>query len=168
MKPDAIHVQVSLLGEKKPANLRISPDATIAELLVEAAKGLGASLLPNADRPLDRLHNVGKHDVVGPPLADLEETVGQVLDGEGATHDFALELVRAIRVNTRWAVASAAEMSPRNILGLPGIDLKPEEYTLYRPNSSEPLPLDAEVAVARGDVFEAQRDGRYGGSSRGA
>jgi hypothetical protein len=79
-----------------------------------------------------------------------------------ATRDFGIELTLAIRVNTRWDVATSESMTPREILALPQIALDFQQYTLYLPGSAEPLPLDAPVAITRGEVFEAQRDGKYG------
>lgn len=76
---------------------------------------------------------------------------------------FGIELVLAFRVNVRWAVAPAPQMTPRQILALPAINLPYEQYTLYLPGSSDPLPLDTPITITRGEALEAQRDGKYGG-----
>ncbi len=59
-------------------------------------------------------------------------------------------------------MATAKEMTPQEILALPGINLKYEEYTLYPPDSDVPLPLDTPICIKRGMEFEAQPDGKYG------
>lgn len=64
-------------------------------------------------------------------------------------------------VNTRWAIATAASMSPRQILELPGIELDYTQYTLYLPNSVDVLPLDTPIVLERGKAFEAQRHASY-------
>ena len=69
----------------------------------------------------------------------------------------------AFRVNIRWAVATAPQMTPKQILALPAINLPFEQYTLYLSGSSDPLPLDTPITIRRGEVLEAQRDGKYGG-----
>ena len=38
-----------------------------------------------------------------------------------------------------------------------------EEYSLYTPpESTQPLPPDSDIPLSRGELFEAQRDGKYG------
>lgn len=88
-------------------------------------------------------------------------TVGDFLSGEDKTHDFAIELVLAIEINTRWRAAPQKEMTPKAILALAGLPW--EQYSLYFPAESvEPLPPDTPVKLHRGQRFEAQRDGKYG------
>ena len=84
------------------------------------------------------------------------------MKGKGTTKDFGIELVLAFRVNTRWAVATSSDMTPKQILALPGIGLDYQQYTLYLPGSSDPLPLDKPIHLERGAALEAQRDGKYG------
>ncbi len=159
-----IRVTVSLIDRlQETAEFELPSAAPLLEVLQEGAKRLGKTLLPNSEQPLDRLHNIPKHDNVGPPIDDLNQVLGDYLRSKGTSRDFAVELVRAFRVNTRWAVAPKPELSPREILALPAINLDFQQYTLYFPGRSDPLPIDAPIPIERGMSFEAQRDGRYGG-----
>ena len=121
-----------------------------------------SSTLPTEDAPLDRLHNIVKHDQVGPAIENLDQAVGDFVERPGTSKDFGIELVLAFRVNTRWAVAPKPELSPREILALPPINLDYQQYSLYLPNSTTLLPLDTAIKIERGMAFEAQRDGKYG------
>jgi hypothetical protein len=133
------------------------------QVLRRGAEHLHIELLPpDSDQPLDRLHNIHDHAAVGPPITDLEQDLGHFVSHGDNTPDFGIELVRAFRVNTRWAVAPESDMSPRDILALPAIGLDHTQYTLYAIGSSDPLPLDTAVPITRGQAFEAQRDGKYG------
>lgn len=134
--------------------------APLLEVLTTGAQQAKIILLPNATEPLDQLHNLGSHGEVGLAIDDLQEPLGEYLKRQHTTRDFGIELRRVFRVNNRFAVAGEPMLSPRQILTLVG--LKVEEYSLYRANSADLLALDVAVAVNRGDVFEAQRDGRYG------
>lgn len=136
--------------------------AQLLEVLQEGAELARETLLPTKDCPLDRLHNVSKQGDIGPAIEDREMAVGEFIRQPGTTKDFGIELVLAFRVNTRWAIALKSELSPREILALPAINLDYQQYSLYLPNSTEVLPLDTPVKIERGLAFEAQRDGRYG------
>jgi hypothetical protein len=167
MQGHEIRVTVSLanlLSEKTEFELPFA--APLLEVLQEGATKLNKTLLPNSEQPLDRLHNVLRHDQIGPPIDNLEQALGDYLRGKDTSRDFAIELVRAFRVNTRWAVAPKEQMSPREILALPAINLDFQQYTLYLPGKSDPLPLDTPIPIERGMAFEAQRDGRYGAVQR--
>jgi hypothetical protein len=134
--------------------------STLLEVLEKSAKELGVQLLPNSDKPLDRLHGIYAHERVGESL-DLEITLAQFLEVKPMTHLFGVELVRAIRVNTRWLIAPEERMTPKSILALAGLSW--EEYSLYTPpESTQPLPPDSDIPLSRGELFEAQRDGKYG------
>ncbi len=56
-------------------------------------------------------------------------------------------------------------MTPKQILALPGVGLDYQQYTLYLPGSSDPLPLDKPIHLKRGEALEAERHhaGRAGG-----
>lgn len=161
-KSKEIEVSVERLGdpEHRRQHFRIPSDEPLLAVLDEGARLLGEVLLPSPDRTLDRLRGVYRDDKIGEPL-DLEETLGEFLDRHPVTHHFAVELVLAIRVNTQWRVAPETEMSPKAILGLFGLSW--EQYTLYKPDETEPLPLDTPLHLERGECFEAQKDGKYGG-----
>ena len=158
-----IKVSVRLLGSSETADCRLPQTATLLELLQRGAEKLGQELLPSQDHPFDLLHNVLRHEEVGPPIANLDQELEDFLKEHGTTHDFAIELVLSFHVNTRWAIAPKSLLTPREILALNGINLDPTEYTLYLPGSSDPLPIDTPITITRGMLIEAQRDGKYGG-----
>jgi hypothetical protein len=139
---------------------KVSRHATLLHMMAEATRLAGLSLLPPEGRPFDKLYR-GDDTSTG-AIEDLDEPVGECIrEAVGHPH-FLIELARAFRVNNRWAVAPARDMTPRAILALPEINLDYQEFTLYPPDSDDPLPLDTPVCVKRGTDFEAQRDGKYG------
>jgi hypothetical protein len=141
-------------------HFRMPREATLLEVLDRGAQELGERLLPKPEQPLDRLRGVYKDHQAGEPL-NLELTLGEFLREEPRTHHFAVELVLAIQINTRWRIAPENEMTPKEILTL--ADLPWQEYSLYFPcDSVDPLPPDTPVKLHRGERFEAQRDGKYG------
>jgi len=141
-------------------HIHTSRDVQLLHVLDEGARKLGVKLLPDGAHPLDHLRGVYPGHETGKPLS-LEQTLGEFLKQQPVTHHFAVELVLAIQVNTRWRIAPEHEMSPKAILTLAG--LKPDEYSLYHPvDAKEPLPPDVPVKLHRGERFEAQRDGKYG------
>ena len=160
--PHEVIVVVNIHDEERrlTQEFKVSKHASVLDMMREAVRLAGEGLLPPGDRPFDRLY-LGVDTSTG-PIEDLEKTVSQVVrDCVGHPH-FLLELARTFRVNVRWAVATAKEMTPREILALPDINLKYEEFTLYPPDSDDPLPLDTPICIKRGMEFEAQRDGKYG------
>lgn len=163
-RPHEVTVTVRVLPTGTPVKFKVAETASLLQLTKEGAQQLGVTLLPPAPQPpLDRLHNLGKHDQPGPAIEDLQQPVGEYLKQKETTKDFGIELVLAFRVNTRWAVAPQSPMTPREVLALPAINLDHTQYTLYPPGSATPLPLDTPVTIERGMAFEAQRDGKYGG-----
>ena len=165
MKPQEHEVTVTacLLPDRTDENAFKLPESDpLVEIMRRWASATNHPLLPNPESPLDRLHNIVKHDEVGPAIEDLQQATGEFVKAPHTSHDFGVELVRAFRVNTRWWVAPKENMTPHQILDLVGLDYR--EYTLYRDQSADPLPLDTPCSINRGDVFEAQRDGKYGSS----
>ena len=157
-----IEVSAELYGdaEHRRHHFRVTKDTTLLGVLDEGARKLDVKLLPDPRGPLDQLRAVYHNHEVGRPL-NLVLTVAEFLKEPPATHHFAVELVLAIQINTRWRIAPEKEMTPKAILVLAG--LNPDEYSLYFPaDSKEPLPPDTPVGLARGQRFEAQRDGKYG------
>ena len=141
-------------------HLRMPREATLLEVLDKGARELGEHLLPSPEEPLDKLHGVYKDHQFGEPL-NLDLTLGEFLNEEPRTHHFAVELVLAIQINTRWRIAPEKEMTPKDILALAGLPW--QEYSLYYPcDSVDPLAPDTPVKLHRGQRFEAQRDGKYG------
>jgi len=159
-------VEVLHHPDHEPRRLQVKRDATLLEVLDEAARKLDVKLLPTPHTPLDHLRGVYGDHRVGEPL-DLNLTVEEFLGQEPRTHHLAIELVLAIEINTRWRVAPEKEMTPKAILALAGLPW--EQYSLYYPaDSVEPLPPDTPVKLHRGQRFEAQRDGKYGAEASGA
>jgi hypothetical protein len=155
------HVSVKVIDEPARGQhpVELSSAALLLDVLLTGAELCKVELLPPGTEPWDKLENVDRHGhlVV---LPDLQETLDAFLRDDGHTHEFAIRLLRIFRVNTRWAIASKEDLTPREILAL--VNLKPEDYTLYPPGSDKLLPLDTPVRVHRGERFEAQRDGKYG------
>lgn len=139
---------------------RLPDNAPLLEVLQGGARRADVHLLPNCDDPLDQLRNYVRRRETGPRIDDLSQPLGDFLARDDTTHRFGIELVLAIRVNTRWAEAPKEQMTPREITELFNLDYT--QYTLYRPDSAEPLPLDEAICLERGMAFEAQADGRYG------
>jgi hypothetical protein len=160
-------ISVELFDDAKHLrkHLRVARTALLLEVLDEGARKLDVKLLPNPQQPLDLLRGVYRDHETGGPL-NLDLTLAEFLRREPVTHHFAVELVLAIQINTRWRVAPQQEMTPRTILELAG--LSPAEYSLYYPcDSVDPLPPDIPIKLHRGQRFEAQRDGKYGEEDSG-
>jgi hypothetical protein len=130
------------------------------------AAELGVELLPpGADaRPLDELRWLEGNGTYTPPIEDLDQTLWEFLRVHRGPRRFGIQLVTAFSVNTKWTIATARTMTPREILALPAISLPFQDYSLYRPGSEHELPLDEPIPMHRGDHFEAVRDGKYGAS----
>jgi len=168
MSADQDHKKTKLKTRIKPATafqeVEVDPSGTLLDVLKAGAAAGGQHVLPPEGEPLDRLHGLDQHGVVGLALP-LEEGIEEYLHRPHTSKEFEIELVLAIRVNARWAIASSEMMNPREILQLPAINLDPAAYSLYRLGGNEALPADIAIKLHRGDRFEAQRDGKYGGAS---
>jgi len=161
-----IRVEVLHHSDHEPRHLHVKPESTLLEVLDDAAQRLDVRLLPNPHIPLDQLRGIYEHYRVGEPL-DLNMTIEEFLRQSEPTHNFGIELVLAIEVNTRWRIAPEHEMTPKAILTL--ADLPWEQYSLYYPvDSVEPLPPDTPIKLHRGERLEAQRDGKYGAGASDA
>ncbi len=159
-KESEISVELFNEAEHHRKHFRAAKTALLLDVLDEGTRKLDVRLLPNPQQPLDVLRGVYRDHETGVPL-NLDLTLAEFLMQEPVTHHFAVELVLAIQINTRWRVAPQHEMTPRAILELAG--LSPTEYSLYYPcDSVEPLPPDTLIKLHRGQRFEAQRDGKYG------
>lgn len=164
-KEAEISVELFDDAEHQRKHFRVVKTALLLDVLDEGARKLDVKLLPNPQQPLDLLRGVYRDHETGVPL-NLDLTLAEFLMQEPVTHHFAVELVLAIQINTRWRVAPRQEMTPRAILELAG--LSPAEYSLYHPcDSVEPLPPDTPIKLHRGQRFEAQRDGKYGAEGGG-
>jgi hypothetical protein len=155
-------VSVQLYGdpEHHRKHFLVSHETVLLGVLDEGSRQLDVKLLPSAEHPLDVLRGVYSDQRTGAPL-NLDLTLAEFLREKPATFHFAVELVLAIQINTRWRVAPEQQMTPRAILLL--ASLSPDEYSLYFPCESKvPLPPDTPIHLHRGQRFEAQRDGKYG------
>lgn len=162
-KTKDVQISTRLLAEgAQEHKFKMEVDATLLGVLQEGVERAGEALLANEDEPLDLLRNLGKHDQPGEPIADLAQSLGEYLEDKDATKAFGIELVLAFQVNSRWAVATGPQMTPREILALPAINLEFQSYTLYARDSIDLLPLDMPVTITRGLRFDAQADGKYG------
>ena len=160
-----VSIELYNYAEHRRQHFRVAKTAILLDVLDEGARKLDVRLLPDSQKPLDLLRGVYRDHAAGTPL-NLDLTLGKFLNQEPVTHHFAVELVLAIQINTRWRVAPKEEMTPKAILEL--ADLPPAEYSLYFPcDSVAPLPPDTPVKLHRGQRFEAQRDGKYGQEGAG-
>ncbi|MFN0012141.1 MAG: hypothetical protein ACKVS8_10925 [Phycisphaerales bacterium] len=161
MASKEINVSTRILNPPSERHtFRAPPETSLLQVMQIGATSAAVDLLPPGDQPFDRLHALGNGNVPGPVIEDLQQSIGTYLSTRGREPDFGIELVPSIRVNARWAVATAATMTPRQILTL--FHLDSQDYSLYHERSAELLPIDTPVATSRGVAFEAQRDGKYG------
>jgi hypothetical protein len=143
-------------------DFHIGSDARLWDVMDKAAQLAGVALLPPKERPFDELHSMnGEH--VGPIIENLDQSLAEYMRHTGFKAHFAVKLALAFHVNTRWDVAPKKDLSPRDILALPRIHLDFTKFTLYRPESNDPLPLDTLIEIHRGLKLDAHSDGRYGG-----
>lgn len=91
-------------AEHRRQHFRAAKTAILLDVLDEGARKLHVRLLPDPQKPLDLLRGVYRDHTVGTPL-NLDLTLGEFLKQEPVTHHFAVELVLAIQINTRWRVA---------------------------------------------------------------
>lgn len=164
-----VPVEIRLLPDGAAARIHVHLSDSLLSMMRQGAADLQVGLLPpGADaRPLDLLRWHQPDGSYSPPIEDLDQALWTFLRAHRGPRRFGIELVRAFSVNTKWAVATAPTMSPREILALPAINLPFQEYSLYRPGGARELPLDDAIPITRGDHFEAVRDGKYGAAALG-
>lgn len=159
-----IPLKVHILPNGEFRTIKVRIDITVGELMAKIAKEFGKHLLPpHPLDPFDKIFCYGKHDEIIGPITDLSMTLGRVLLQYRCRRKFGLELVRSIKVNSTWKVAPKDIMTPSEILDLFGMDYT--QYTIYLPDSQDPLPLHIGLDIKRGDCFEAIKDGRYGSNN---
>lgn len=157
-----IPVKISLLPVGEFRVIRVPIDITIGELMAKIAKEFDKKLLPPAPlAPFDRIFSYDKQNNLIGPITDLSMPLVRALVQYHCKKKFSLELVRSIKVNSTWKVAPKDIMTPGEILDLFGMDYT--QYTIYLPDSQDPLPLHVGLNIERGDCFEAIKDGKYGG-----
>ncbi len=156
-----VPLKVHLLPEGEFRTIKVQIDITIGELMAKIAKEFGVKLLPPAPlAPFDKIFSYGKRNELVGPITDLSAPLGRILVQYHCKKKFALELVRSIKVNVSWKVAPKEIMTPSEILALFGMDYT--QFTIYLPDSQDPLPLHVGLHLKRGECFEAIKDGRYG------
>ena len=154
-----VRLSINIWPEGHPEHFHARLKDSLLEVMQDGAKALGVTLLPPGKaKPFDALRN-REHHHWSDPLVDLEEPLWMAL-ARGASRHFGLELKLAVKINTKWRIASAPDLTPRQLLNEFGFD--PTEFTLYRADSSTELPPDTPIHLTRGDQFEAQKNGRYG------
>jgi len=156
-----IALTVQELPDGKPKQFKAALTDTLREVFERAARELDKPLLPPAsDTPLDTLH-CREHRGGGwsAPLTGLERPLWLAL-AQGCTRHLGIDYKLVVKINTKWGVAPAANATPRSLLEAFGFS--PSEFSLYATDSAEPLPPDTPLSLHRGQVFEAQKDGRYG------
>lgn len=160
-----VTVTVRELPQGQRVELKVSLTDTLREIFELGAKALGKPLLPpQHSQPLDILRCRKRHTQDwSEPLTNLELPLWLALL-QGCTRRFGIEYVLAVKINTQWGVALASTMTPRELLTSFGFD--PAQFSLYKTDSAEPLPPDTPLSLNRGDMFEAQKDGRYGNISK--
>lgn len=165
-KAQHLKVQVGFreLPHGHEAKFKTSLTDTLLEVFAEGAQQLGKPLLPpGSNHPLDVLRCRERHgEGWSDPITGLERPLWLAL-AQGCSRHFGIEYVLAVKINTKWAIAPSSTMTPRELLTSFGFD--PSQFSLYKPDSTEPLPADTAISLHRGDMFEAQRDGRYGASA---
>ncbi len=161
-KSKEVKVTVSILPQGEVHEIELARSAALFDVLKVGVTIAGEKLLPNEEEPFDTLHNILDKDSVGEAIMDLQQPLGEYLKKPKTTKHFGIRLARAIRVNTLWKIAPEAQMTPLQILDLFNLDTS---YTLYRKNSSDPLPLNEAIEIKRGLELEAQKDGKYGGKA---
>lgn len=165
----AQHLKVQVGFRELPDGHEVKFKASLTDALLEvferAAHELGKPLLPPASKnPLDLLRCRARHgDGWSDPITGIERPLWLVLV-ESCSRHFGVEYVLAVKINTKWAVAPSEKMTPRELLTSFGFD--PSQFSLYKPDSTEPLPADTPITLHRGEKFEAQKDGRYGASAK--
>lgn len=132
---------------------------TLGEVFAKAAEVLKTPLLPPLpNQPLDVLRCQMQHKS-WEIITNLDEPLWIALI-RGCKRNFAIEYKLIVKINSQWGIAPSKNATPRELLTQFGMDA--QEFTLYPTDSSQEYPVDTPLNIKRGDMFEAQKDGRYG------
>ena len=165
LPPEVGRIRIRLGIRAWPDGKEHDLHARLSDSLLDVMGGgegaIGISLLPPLPQePLDSLRGRKRHEHGwSEPITELKTPLWLALVNGWSRH-FAIEFRLAVKINSKWAVAPAPQMTPRELLTSFGFD--PNEFSLYRSNSADLLAPDVPIAPKRGDCFEAQKDGRYG------
>jgi hypothetical protein len=155
-----IALAVQELPDGKPAHIKASLTNTLLEVFERGAQELGKPLLPPAGAaPLDTLHCRERGGGWSAPLTGLDRPLWLAL-AQGCTRRLGIDYKLVVKINTKWGVAPSASLTPKALLDAFGFSSS--EFSLYTPDGKDPLPPDTPLALQRGQMFEAQKDGRYG------
>lgn len=155
-----IALSVRELPDGKPAHIKASLTDTLSEVFERGAQELGKPLLPPTGMaPLDTFHCRERGGGWAAPLTGLDCPLWLAL-AQGTTRHLGIDYKLVVKINAKWAVAPAASLTPKALLEAFGFSSG--EFSLYTPDGTNPLPPDAPLALQRGQMFEAQKDGRYG------
>lgn len=160
-----LHVNLSVqrLPSGHATHFRVHLGEPLLKVYEKAADALHERLLPPPPAaPLDLLRYRVKDGEWRVPTHTLETPLWEAL-ADGMTRHLGIEYQLIIRINAKWGVAPSEHMTPRELLTAFGFD--PAQFSLYRHDGRDPLPPDTPIHLHRGEHFEAQKDGRYGGTS---
>jgi Prokaryotic E2 family E len=136
---------------------------TLLRVYEKAAEALQERLLPPAPAiPFDLLFFHTHDGEWRATTANLEEPLWEALAG-GMTRHLGIDYRLIVRINAKWGVVTSERLTPKQLLA--ELEFDPAQFSLYRHDSDVPLPPDAPLHVRRGEHFEAQKDGRYGGTA---
>jgi hypothetical protein len=160
-------LHVSLSARRLPSghaiHFQVHLGDTLLRVYEKAAEALQERLLPPPPAfPLDLLRFHARDGEWRSPITNLEVPLWEAL-ADGMTRHLGIEYQLIVRINAKWGVARSERMTPRELLTEFGFD--PAQFSLYKHDSSEPLPPDTPLHLRRGEHFEAQKDGRYGGTA---
>lgn len=156
-----LNIKVCLLPKNEFRIIRTKLVDTLSQMMEKIATKFNEVLLPpNPQNPYDQLFCYDRHDNLIGPLTELSLPLWRLLIQYHCKLKFGLKLLLSFKVNTTWVIAPKSQMTPKEILGLCGMDYT--QFTLYLPDSADPLPLDGVLTISRGDYFEALKDGKYG------
>lgn len=157
----SVRMSARVYPDGPEAHFHVRLGESLRDVFEGAAHALQKPLLPPAPAtPLDYLHLRRHNGSWGPPVEDFSVPLWKVL-AEGFSRHVGVEYRLVVRINTKWGVALAPQITPRSLLTEFGFD--PSQFSLYKPHSNVPLPPDTPMTLERGEHFEAQKDGRYGG-----
>lgn len=157
-----IQLKIHDLTSGKEINFRAGLEDTLGEVFAKAAESFGKPLLPPSPQvPLDILSYRTHGAQWSEPITNLEQPLWLAL-AKGYSRHFGIEFKLVVKINTQWNVAPAEKTTPRQLLTTFGMDA--QKFSLYRLDGTEPLPSDTPLEIKRGEMFEAQADGRYGSS----